>query len=106
MSFADEWGDKMSGYSSESSPKETPIRATPNLRRQNQGRNVVAFCLSPLVRPSPKRSLNKKGMLPEIVIQRGEMRVSPARPNLGVAASFRANRSRKLANLGRFRPDY
>lgn len=102
MSFPDEYE-----YSSETS-QNTPMRVTPQRRKQNQGRNVagISFCLSPLVRPSPKRSWNQKAVLPEIMMQGGEMKVSPARPNLGVAASFTGNRSRKLANFGRFYPNY
>lgn len=102
MSFPDE-------YSSETSQKNTPMRATPQRRTQNQGGNMggLSFCLGPLVRPSPNRSWNQKGVLPEMVIQSGEMKVSPVRPNnLGAAASFKANRSRKLANFGRFHPNY
>lgn len=103
MSFPDEYP-----YSSETTPKDTPMKATPQRRKQNQGRNMagLSLCLSPLVRPSPNRSWNLKGVLPETVIQSGEMKVSPGRPNLGIAASFTGNRSRKLANIGRFHPNY
>ncbi|KAL8092008.1 uncharacterized protein LOC141692446 [Apium graveolens] len=105
MSFPDEYS-----YSSETTtPKDTPMRATPQRRKQNQGRNVagLSLCLSPLVRPSPNRSWNQKGLLPEMMmIQSGEIKASPGRPNLGVAATFTANRSRKLANIGRFHPNY
>ncbi|KAK1393791.1 hypothetical protein POM88_012847 [Heracleum sosnowskyi] len=100
--------DEYSSYSSETTPKDTSMRATPQRRKQNQGRNVagLSFCLSPLVRPSPNRSRNHKGVLPEMVIQSGEIKASPVRPNLSAAASFTGNRSRKLANFGRFHPGY
>lgn len=104
MSLQDEYSN-----SSETTPKDTPMRATPQRRKQNhQGRNVagLSLCLSPLVRPSPNRSWNQKGVLPEMVIQSGEMKASPGRPNLRVAASFKGNRSRKLASIGRFHPNY
>ncbi|KAL1809184.1 hypothetical protein DCAR_0728726 [Daucus carota subsp. sativus] len=101
----EEWGDKVSDYSTQASPwKETPVRATP--RRQNQ-RYVagMAFCLSPLVRPSPNRSWTLKGVTPESVVPSGDGR-APVKPHLAEAASFRGNRSRKLANFGRLNPKY
>ncbi|KAL1818717.1 hypothetical protein ACET3Z_013586 [Daucus carota] len=84
-------------------PRSTPMQATPQRRKQNQG---LSFCLSPLVRARPSRSWNPKGGLPETVIQSGDMKGSPGRPGLSVAASSGANRSRKLANFGRFRSNY
>ncbi|KAL8119397.1 hypothetical protein AgCh_016788 [Apium graveolens] len=105
----EECGDKCSDCSSEASPrwKETPIRATPQSKRRQNHRNVagMAFCLSPLVRPSPNRSWTQKGVTPESVIPGGDVRV-PVKPHLGDAASFRGNRSRKLANFGRLNPKY
>lgn len=100
-----------SGYSSESSQgwKQTP-RRTPaaQLGRRGKGshnRNLtgMAFCLSPLVRASPSRNWNQKGMPPEMVFS-GEIRVAP-KPQLSTATSFCKNRSRKLADFGRFNPN-
>ncbi|KAG5251347.1 KH domain-containing protein [Salix suchowensis] len=94
-----------SGYSSESSMawKKTPV-ASVGMRRGKAGhtRNVsgLAFCLSPLVRASPKRNWKQKGGLPPELGLSGEFR-APARPHLSTAASFCANRSRKLADFGR-----
>ncbi|KAI3449020.1 hypothetical protein Pfo_005685 [Paulownia fortunei] len=97
-----------SGYSSESSQgwRQTP-RRTPASMRRGGGRaaghitNVsgLAFCLSPLVRASPNRHWNQKGVPPEMVVA-GESRVPP-KPHLSAAASFCKNRSRKLADFGR-----
>lgn len=95
----------VSGFSSESSPrwKKTPTVAPPSTRRlkPGQSRNVsgLAFCLSPLVRASPNRHWNQKGIQPEIG-KSGEARV-PGKPQLANAASFCKNRSRKLADFGR-----
>ncbi|KAF8379140.1 hypothetical protein HHK36_028569 [Tetracentron sinense] len=94
-----------SGYSSESSQgwKKTPTH--PQVRRGGQSRhsrNVsgLAFCLSPLVRASPNRHRNQKGAPPDVGFS-GEIRVSK-KPHLSTAASFCANRSRKLADFGRY----
>uniref|UniRef100_A0A5B6ZK72 Uncharacterized protein n=1 Tax=Davidia involucrata TaxID=16924 RepID=A0A5B6ZK72_DAVIN len=99
--------ERSSGYSSESSQgwKQTPRRAAPPVRpggRPSHSRNVsgLAFCLSPLVRASPNRHWNQKGMPPDMAVS-GEIKV-PVKPHLSTAASFCANRSRKLADFGRF----
>ncbi|KAL1545215.1 hypothetical protein AAHA92_21963 [Salvia divinorum] len=95
-----------SGYSSESSPgwRQTPRRTPARARRRGggQNRNIsgLAFCLSPLVRASPSRLWNQKGIPPETVLP-GETR-PPAKPHLSAAASFCKNRSRKLADFGRY----
>ncbi|XP_057806186.1 uncharacterized protein LOC131021114 [Salvia miltiorrhiza] len=95
-----------SGYSSESSQgwRQTPRRTPAATRRRGggQNRNIsgLAFCLSPLVRASPNRHWNQKGMPPEAVLP-GESR-APAKPHLSAAASFCKNRSRKLADFGRY----
>lgn len=95
-----------SGYSSEASPRwrNTPMVAPASARRSRQwyGKNVsgMSFCLSPLVRPSPNHHWNTKGLAPELTAS-GEIRSTP-KPNLSTAASFCANRSRKLADFGRF----
>lgn len=102
--------DKSSGYSSDSSERwrRTPATAPTTMVRRgrsNHGRNVsgLAFCLSPLVRASPNRHWNQKGLPQEIGLS-GENRV-PAKPHLSTAASFCGNRSRKLADFGRFHPN-
>ncbi|GFP91041.1 hypothetical protein PHJA_001248100 [Phtheirospermum japonicum] len=98
-----------SGYSSESSHgwKQTPRRTPASVRRCGgkaaaQSKNVssLKFCLSPLVRASPGRHWNQKGLTSEMVVA-GESRV-PAKPYLSAAASFCKNRSRKLADFGRY----
>ncbi|EYU42315.1 hypothetical protein MIMGU_mgv1a010467mg [Erythranthe guttata] len=104
-----------SGYSSESSPgwKQTP-RRTPASTRRGGGRaaaaghssnniSAFAFCLSPLVRASPNRQWSQKGAPPEMAVA-GESR-APAKPHLSTAASFCKNRSRKLADFGRYNYD-
>ncbi|KAL3537144.1 hypothetical protein ACH5RR_000510 [Cinchona calisaya] len=105
-----------SGYSSESSlpwkqtPRRTPASVVPGKRcgvggggRPGHSRNIsgMTFCLSPLVRPSPSRHWNQKGVPPEMVIS-GEIRVVPVKPPPANMASFCKNRSRKLADFGRF----
>ncbi|GAV71806.1 hypothetical protein CFOL_v3_15295 [Cephalotus follicularis] len=91
-----------SGYSSESSHgwKRTPsaVRRT----RPGHVRNVsgLAFCLSPLVRASPTCRWNRKGCLPPDMAFSGEIR-GTVKPHLSTAASFCANRSKKLVDLGK-----
>lgn len=98
--------DELSGYSSESSQgwKRTPVAGPGNAVRRGrpcQNRNVsgLTFCLSPLVRASPNRQWNQKSLPPEIGYS-CDIRV-PAKPHLSAAASFCANRSRKLTDFGR-----
>ncbi|KAK3013375.1 hypothetical protein RJ639_009540 [Escallonia herrerae] len=108
----EECGGGSSGYSSESSQgwKQTPVRHGQTARRggggrQSHARNVSGlFCLSPLVRASPNRHRNGTAMPPELSLP-GESRV-PAKPHISSAASFCANRSRKLADFGRFNPNH
>lgn len=94
-----------SGFSLESSPgwKKTPVSQA-SMRRGKAGhtRNVsgLTFCLSPLVRASPNRNWSQKGGLPPELGLSGEIR-APVKPHLSAAASFCANRSRKLADFGR-----
>ncbi|KAM7476211.1 hypothetical protein LguiB_023454 [Lonicera macranthoides] len=103
--------EECTGYSSESSQgwRETPTRATRATRGggrpMNHGRNVsgLAFCLSPMVRASPNRHWNQKGMPPDMSVN-GDTRVQ-VKPHLSNAASYCANRSRKLADFGRFNPN-
>ncbi|KAL7593179.1 uncharacterized protein LOC111906026 [Lactuca sativa] len=99
----DEFGDGSSGYESCESRKQTPWRtpAHPSVRRGGggHGKNVsgLTFCLSPLVRASPNRHWNHKGMPP---VDGGEIR-APVKPHLSNTKTFCANRSKKLADLGR-----
>lgn len=94
---ASPWG---SGYSPE-------VWRTPGTGRRRSGnpRNTatgMAFCLSPLVRASPGRQWNQKGMPPDMGYT-GETRTVAAasNPHLSTASSLCANRSRKLVDLGR-----
>ncbi|KDP28911.1 hypothetical protein JCGZ_14682 [Jatropha curcas] len=94
-----------SGSSSESTQwwKRTPVAPAAVRRgKSGQGKNMsgLAFCLSPLVRASPNRHWNQKGGLPPDMGLSGEVRV-PVKPHLSTAASFCANRSRKLCDFGR-----
>ncbi|KAG8391449.1 hypothetical protein BUALT_Bualt01G0189000 [Buddleja alternifolia] len=95
-----------SGYSSESSQgwRQTPRRtpATTRRRGEKHSRNVsgLTFCLSPLVRASPSRNWNQKAVPPEMATA-GESR-APKKPYLSTATSFCKNRSRKLADFGRY----
>ncbi|KAL6964906.1 hypothetical protein U1Q18_035960, partial [Sarracenia purpurea var. burkii] len=102
--------DGLSGYSSESSQSrwQTPMRASGPLGRHGGGRpshshakSGMKFCFSPLVRTSPIWHWNQKGMPPEVAFS-GEIRVPTANPHLSTAATFCGNRSRKLADFGRF----
>lgn len=106
--FSDD-DDGSSGYSSESSRgwRQTP-RRTPASARRGGGRPAVtasyasglSFWLSPLVRASPSR-WQLKGMPAEVAVP-GESRVPPKTHHSGAAAFFYKNRSRKLADLGRY----
>lgn len=95
-----------SGYSSDSQGwKQTPRRTPASRPRGAHSKSVsgLAFCLSPLVRPSPNHHRNQKGIPPEMVVA-GECRVTPKR-HLPTAASLCKNRSRKLAGFGRYTYD-
>ncbi|XP_058104176.1 uncharacterized protein LOC131248125 [Magnolia sinica] len=91
-----------SGYSSESSKgRPKPVAVTtgsvPKRRTGSQhARNVsgLTFCLSPLVRASPNRHRHDTGFS-------GELR-SANRHHWSAAPSLCANRSRKLADFGRY----
>ncbi|XP_047329744.1 uncharacterized protein LOC124933059 [Impatiens glandulifera] len=113
----DDCCDRSSGYSSESSNhvyKMTPVKAAESVRRGGGGgrpshsRNLsgLTFCLSPLVRASPSRQWNQKGMSMSTTEMMhggggGDNRPPAAKPYLSTAASFCSNRSRKLADFGR-----
>lgn len=97
------WGSGGSSEECRKTPMSTaPVaaRKTRNGHHHHQSRNVsgLTFCLSPLVRASPNRHWNQKGGLPPDMAFSGEIRT---KPHLATAASFCANRSRKLADFGR-----
>ncbi|XP_043696554.1 uncharacterized protein LOC122647129 [Telopea speciosissima] len=101
--------DDSSSYSSKSSPKglqtqRTPPHATPtrSRRRGHHNRNVsgLAMCFSPLVRPSPSRHHRNVVISGEIGFS-GEVRGS-SKPHFSAAPSFCKNRSKKLADIGRY----
>lgn len=108
-----------SGYSSESSqawkqtPRRTPASVAPGKRcggggrpgQHNRNISGMTFCLSPLVRASPSRHWNQKGGLQPEMVAPGDIRVVPVKHPLTNAASFCKNRSRKLADFGRFHHD-
>ncbi|KAB2068905.1 hypothetical protein E1A91_A08G065600v1 [Gossypium mustelinum] len=99
----DECDQPPSGASPEASPR---WKMTPTAARRPRGgtRNNIsglAFCLSPLMRPSPNTHWNQKGGLPPDMSFSGEARPSTKKPHLASAAGFHANRSRKLADFGR-----
>ncbi|WJX77357.1 hypothetical protein P8452_60677 [Trifolium repens] len=96
-----------SSYSSESSPwwRRTPSLNAPSARRSRFGHGKTAsgsgiFCMSPLVRASPNRRWNHKGLPPEMAAA-ADIRTAAVKPHLSAAASFCANRSRKIADFGR-----
>ncbi|KAI3697270.1 hypothetical protein L6452_30164 [Arctium lappa] len=106
----DELYDATSGYESTESMKQTPRRTPAHLpvRRGGgggHGRTLsgLTFCLSPMVRASPNRQWNQKG-LPADGGLSGEIR-APVKPHLSYTKSFCANRSRKLADFGRPNPN-
>lgn len=85
--------------------RRTPAIGTPGRRKTAMiglGKSVsgMAFCLSPLVRAKPNCSSNWKGKFPPDFGYSGELK-SPAKPHISTAASFCANRSKKLVDLGR-----
>ncbi|XP_076899053.1 uncharacterized protein LOC143552803 [Bidens hawaiensis] len=102
----DEFYDGSSGYETCESRKQTPWR-TPARRGGSGGgggglvKNVsgLNFCLSPLVRASPCRNWSVNGMT--AADGGGDVR-GPVKAHLANTKSFCANRSRKLADFGRF----
>ncbi|KAL6524649.1 hypothetical protein OROHE_016320 [Orobanche hederae] len=85
-------------------PRRIPATGWGVGRGAGHGRNVsgLAFCLSPLVRPSPNRHWNQKGVPQEMAVS-GESTVPPKAHLPAAAASFCKNRSRKLADFGRYK---
>ncbi|ESQ39094.1 hypothetical protein EUTSA_v10001551mg [Eutrema salsugineum] len=97
--------DRESVEESPGRARRTPAMGTPGRRKTATigiGRSVsgMAFCLSPLVRAKPNCSSNWKGKFPPDFGYSGELK-SPAKPHISTAASFCANRSKKLVDLGR-----
>ncbi|XP_051148339.1 uncharacterized protein LOC127263386 [Andrographis paniculata] len=100
--------EESSGYSSSESSqgwRQTPRRTAAPGRRcggktagQCRAVSGLGFCLSPLVRASPNRQWNQKGFPPEMA---GESR-PPAKMQLSDSGSLCKNRSRKLADIGRW----
>ncbi|KAK9121579.1 hypothetical protein Syun_019196 [Stephania yunnanensis] len=102
----DRFPSAASGYSSESSPGWRKSTTAPLPRRRGaaaHSRNVsgLTFCLSPLVRASPMSNWCHKDGAPPGMAFSGEI-VRGSNPHLSSAATFCANRSRKLADFGRY----
>ncbi|KAJ1395425.1 hypothetical protein SESBI_33383 [Sesbania bispinosa] len=91
--------DLPTGCSSESSPQRRHQTTVPASARRSRlgtaGKSLtsMAVCLSPLVRASPNRHWSHKGMAQELS--------AGGAHHISTAASFCANRSRKLADFGR-----
>eukprot|EP00262_Sarcandra_glabra_P005070 TRINITY_DN1634_c0_g1_i1.p1 TRINITY_DN1634_c0_g1~~TRINITY_DN1634_c0_g1_i1.p1 ORF type:complete len:323 (-),score=8.93 TRINITY_DN1634_c0_g1_i1:336-1304(-) len=98
----DEESPTVDGHVSESPivwRKSMPVQARRSVTRQIRNVSGLAFCLSPLVRVCP----NKRGCgKPEVGFPCDVARGSKQKPHLAMAASFCANRSRKLADFGRY----
>ncbi|KAG2325458.1 hypothetical protein Bca4012_039985 [Brassica carinata] len=78
--------------------EKTPAMKTPGRRKIVMG---IGFCLSPLVRARPHCPFKRKTRFPsEVVGSAGEVTVLE-KPHIAEAASFCANRSKKLVDLGR-----
>ena len=78
--------------------RRTPAVKTPGRRKIMTG---MGFCLSPLVRARPNCPFKRKSRFPsEFVGNAGEV-AAAEKPHISEAASFCANRSKKLADLGR-----
>lgn len=78
--------------------RRTPAMKTPGRRKIATG---LGFCLSPLVRARPNCPFKRKSRFPsEFVGNAGEV-TAAEKPHISEAASFCANRSKKLADLGK-----
>ncbi|CAH8381119.1 unnamed protein product [Eruca vesicaria subsp. sativa] len=78
--------------------RTTPAVKTPGRRKIMTG---MGFCLSPLVRARPNCPFKRKSRFPsEFVGNAGEV-TAGEKPHIAEAASFVANRSKKLVDLGR-----
>ncbi|KAM7275492.1 hypothetical protein ACFE04_017358 [Oxalis oulophora] len=88
-----------------STPAATPWSARRSRQCQVKNMSSLAFCLSPLVRPSPSRLWStKSGSLVSDMGLSGEIRGGGGglvKPHLASAASFCSNRSRKLVDIGK-----
>uniref|UniRef100_A0A2P2NIT2 Uncharacterized protein n=1 Tax=Rhizophora mucronata TaxID=61149 RepID=A0A2P2NIT2_RHIMU len=101
--YSDDDGDRSQTGSGASSECSQAWRKTPTRRgKTGHSRNLsdLAFCLSPLVTAGPSRQWNQKAGLPPDMGFSGEMRVQ-GKPRLSAAASYCANRSRKLVDFGK-----
>ncbi|KAJ4904240.1 hypothetical protein Rs2_18191 [Raphanus sativus] len=74
--------------------RRTTPASTGTPGRRKTAATTMALCLSPLVRAKPKPNSSFGGYTT------GELK-SPVKPHISTAASFCANRSKKLAGLGR-----
>ncbi|CAA0387596.1 unnamed protein product [Arabidopsis thaliana] len=85
--------------------RRTPATKTPGRRKIAMGigksMSGMAFCLSPLVRASPNCPFKRKMRFPSEFGNSGEVTAVPEKPHISAAASFCANRSKKLVDLGR-----
>ncbi|XP_071725114.1 uncharacterized protein [Rutidosis leptorrhynchoides] len=100
-SESDHTSESSQGMRSTPSTVAPPSAARRSRPCQVKSMSSLAFCLSPLVRASPNRHWSQKsGPLAPDVPYSGELRGS-AKPHIGTAASYCANRSRKLADFGR-----
>lgn len=92
-----------SGSIEEETPGRTR-RTTPAAMKTPGRRKIMTgmgFCLSPLVRARPNCPFKRKSRFPsEFVGNAGEV-TAGEKPHISEAASFCANRSKKLADLGR-----
>lgn len=101
-----------SGYSSDSyqGARKSSAATAPPLRRRGptlhtrnaSGVSGLVFCLSPLVRASPNNHRCQKDANLQPMGFSGEIARKPAKVSLSTAASYCANRSRKLADFGRY----
>ncbi|KAF3527148.1 hypothetical protein F2Q69_00049557 [Brassica cretica] len=93
-------GNEVPSGSIEETPgrtRRTPAVKTPGRRKIMTG---MGFCLSPLVRARPNCPFKRKSRFPsEFVGNAGEV-TAAEKPHISEAASFCANRSKKLADLG------
>ncbi|VVB06344.1 unnamed protein product [Arabis nemorensis] len=84
--------------------RRTPAMKTPGRRKFATGigksMSGMAFCLSPLVRASPNCPFKRRIRFPSEFGNSGEV-TEPEKPHISAAASFCANRSKKLVDLGR-----
>ncbi|EOA24443.1 hypothetical protein CARUB_v10017700mg [Capsella rubella] len=85
--------------------RRTPAAKTPGRRKIGSGigkksMSGMAFCLSPLVRASPNCPFKRKMRFPSEFGNSGDVTVTE-KPHISAAASFCANRSKKLVDLGR-----